>query len=48
MAQPLGKPFDSQQTLGFNIIPKRRTIDPGLNELTVFFLRDRLAPAEMS
>ena len=38
MAKPLGKTFNSQQTLGFKIVPNRRTIDSGLNELTIFFL----------
>ena len=48
MAQPLGKPFDSQQTLGLKIFPNWRASDPGLNKLTIFFMCDSLPLPEMT
>jgi hypothetical protein len=47
-AQPLAKTFHSQKTLGFKIIPNRRTIDPRLNEFTIPLLRDSLTVSEMA
>ena len=38
---PFGKTFDSQQTLRLKIVPNRRTTDPRLDKLTIFFLCDK-------